>query len=88
MAVWRFVRPEYFRGETLPRRSDDLVLTAQGTEALFGLPDSRTPATVIAPDLSNLPPGRHAVNAETLEPVDEPAELPPADPDLPRSPGE
>ena len=88
MAVWRLVRPEFFRGETLPRRSDDLVLTAQGTEPLFGLPDSRTPATVIAPDLSNLPPGQRAVNAETLEPVDEPAELPPADPSLPRSPGE
>lgn len=86
MIVWRLVRPEFFQGRTLPRRSDDLVLSPEGTEPLFGLHDSRIPATIIAPDLSNLPPGQQAVNAETLEPVDEPAELPPADPDLPREP--
>ncbi|NUU05901.1 APC family permease [Leifsonia sp. C5G2] len=86
LVIWRIVRPDFFQGRTLPRRSDDLVLTAQGTEAVFGLPDSRTPATVIAPDLSNLPPGQQALNAETGEPVAEPAELPPADPDLPREP--
>jgi len=84
MVVWRLIRPEFFKGQTLPRRSDDLVLSPQGTEAVFGLPDSRTPATVIAPDLSNLPPGQTALNAETLEPVEEPSELPPPDPDLPR----
>lgn len=86
LVIWRIVRPDFFRGRTLPRRSDDLVLTTQGTEAVFGLPDSRTPATVIAPDLSNLPPGQQAINAETGEPVEAPAELPPADPDLPREP--
>lgn len=86
LVIWRIVRPDFFRGRTLPRRSDDLVLTAQGTEAVFGLPDSRTPATVIAPDLSNLPPGQQALNAETGEPVQAPAELPPTDPDLPREP--
>lgn len=86
LVIWRIVRPDFFRGRTLPRRSDDLVLTTQGTEAVFGLPDSRTPATVIAPDLSNLPPGQQAINAETGEPVQAPSELPPADPDLPREP--
>ncbi|SEB05446.1 APC family permease [Leifsonia sp. 21MFCrub1.1] len=86
LIVWRLIRPDFFRGRTLPRRSDDLVLSPEGTEAVFGLPDSRMPATVIAPDFSNLPPGERPVNAETLEPVEEPAELPPSDPDLPREP--
>jgi hypothetical protein len=83
LVIWRIIRPDFFQGRTLPRRSDDLVLPG-AREAGFGLPDSRLPATVIAPDLSNLPPGQRVVNADTLEPVDEPAELPPADPDLPR----
>ncbi|WP_374008452.1 APC family permease [Leifsonia sp. LS-T14] len=86
LVVWRLIRPDFFQGRTLPRRSDDLVLSPEGTEAVFGLPDSRIPATVIAPDLSNLPPGQRAVNAETLEPVEEPSELPPSGPDLPREP--
>ena len=88
MLIWRLVRPDYFKGMTLPRRSDDLVLSAAGTEPVFGLPDSRVPPTIIAPDLSNLPPGQTALNAETLEPVEEPSELPPADPNLPREPRE
>ena len=58
--------PSYFRGKTLPRRSSgDLLL--RGEQALGGpqlaLPDSRE-ATVIAPDLSNLPPGQAAVDPE------------------------
>jgi hypothetical protein len=88
MIVWRVIRPQYFRGETLPRRSDDLVLSPAGTEPAFGLPDSGVPPTVIAPDLSNLPPGRTALNADTHEPVEEPSDLPPADPDLPRKESE
>ena len=64
------------------------MLSPAGTEPVFGLPDSRIPATVIAPDLSNLPPGQQAINADTLEPVEEPSELPPADPDLPRKESE
>ena len=34
---------------------------------MFGLPDSGDMPTVIAPDLSNLPPGETAVNPETGE---------------------
>ncbi len=86
MVVWRFVRPDFFLGRTLPRRSDDLVLSPEGAEPVFGLPDSRVPATVIAPDFSNLPPGRTPLDADTLEPVEEPAELPPEDLGLPRDP--
>jgi hypothetical protein len=36
-------------------------------EAHFGLPDSGDMPTVIAPDLSNLPPGETALNPETGE---------------------
>jgi len=86
MIVWRIIRPDYFQGRTLPRRSDDLILepVAVGDELPFGTAASRLPATVIAPDFSNLPEGRTPVNADTLEEVDEPSDLPPADPDLPR----
>ncbi|QIZ98581.1 APC family permease [Leifsonia sp. PS1209] len=84
MAIWWWRRPDYFRGRTLPRRSDDLVLSPEGVVPAFGLPDSGIPPTIIAPDFSNLPPGQTPINAETLEPVKEPSELPPDDPALPR----
>jgi len=86
MIVWRIIRPDYFQGRTLPRRSDDLILepVAVGDELPFGTAASRLPATVIAPDFSTLPEGQTPVNADTLEEVDEPSDLPPADPDLPR----
>jgi amino acid transporter len=69
MAVWWIASPSYFHGHTLPRRtSADLVLVpAVGVEPMFGLPDSGDVPTVIAPDLSNLPPGETAVNPETGE---------------------
>ena len=69
MIAWRIASPDYFRGLTLPRRSsaDLVLLPAQGVEAMFGLPDSGEVPTVIAPDLSNLPPGETAVNPETGE---------------------
>ena len=58
--------PQYFRGETLPRRSSgDLLLYGEhppGADPVT-LPDSRE-ATVIAPDLSNLPPGQIAVDPQ------------------------
>ncbi len=80
MFIWWLVRPDFFRGQTLPMRSDDLVLASvEGGLVGFGLPDSGTFATVIAPDLSNLPPGQTAINAETGEPVQTPSELPPTD---------
>ena len=69
MIAWRIASPDYFKGLTLPRRSsaDLVLLPAQGVEAMFGLPDSGEVPTVIAPDLSNLPPGETAVNPETGE---------------------
>lgn len=86
MIIWRLIRPDYFKGLTLPRKSDDIVLVPEpvGADTVFGGVAARLPATVIAPDFSNLPDGQTPVNADTLEPVDEPADLPPADPDLPR----
>ncbi len=83
MVVWRLIKPDFFKGLTLPRRSDDLVLApGEGVVPSFGLSDSGDMATVIAPDLSNLPPGRTAINAETGERVDTPSNLPPADPNM------
>ena len=69
MAVWWLASPDFFRGRTLSRRSSaDLVLTpATAVEPMFGLPDSGDMPTVIAPDLSNLPPGETALNPETGE---------------------
>ena len=69
MVIWWLASPDFFRGRTLSRRSSaDLVLTpATAVEPMFGLPDSGDMPTVIAPDLSNLPPGETAVNPETGE---------------------
>ena len=53
-------RAAFFRGETLPRKSyGELVLVPASGSVVptVGLPDSGHQATVIAPDLSNLPPG-------------------------------
>jgi len=66
MVGWQLVRPDYFRGETLARMHD-LVLEPTGTGPRFGLPDSGDMTTIIAPDLSNLPPGETAVDPETGE---------------------
>ena len=70
---WR-VAPAYFRGEMLPKRSHgDLLLLGEvplGVEPI-ALPDSREDI-VIAPDLSNLPPGQQAVNPATGEVFDKP----------------
>ena len=69
MIAWWLASPDFFRGRTLSRRtSADLVLAPPvAVEAMFGLPDSGDVPTVIAPDLSNLPPGETAVNPETGE---------------------
>lgn len=63
--------PSYFQGRTLPRGSaGDLLLYG---DILRGgavvLPDSRE-ATIIAPDLSNLPPGQRAVDPASGETFD------------------
>ncbi|MDR3660392.1 MAG: APC family permease [Mycobacterium sp.] len=66
MVGWRLWHPDYFRGLTLPRRHDLVLETATDTTvARFGLPDSGDLPTVIAPDLSNLPPGETAVDTGT-----------------------
>ncbi len=69
MVLWRVAAPPYFHGLTLPRRSSaDLVLAPPvNIEPTLGLPDSGDMPTVIAPDLSNLPPGETAINPETGE---------------------
>ncbi len=66
MFVYQAIAPEYFRGETLPKaHSGDLILVGGGDRPLgVRLPDSRE-MTVIAPDLSNLPPGLEAVDPST-----------------------
>jgi amino acid transporter len=68
MLVWQWIEPAYFRGETLPRRdSSDLILVGGGgIPTGFRLPDSAE-GTVIAPDLSNLPPGQTAIDPRTGE---------------------
>jgi amino acid transporter len=69
MAVWWIASPAFFHGHTLPRRSSaDLVLAPPvNVEPTLGLPDSGDMPTVIARDLSNLPPGETAINPETGE---------------------
>ena len=69
MVLWRVVSPDFFRGVTLPRRSHDLVLETvpdqEAAVARFGLPDAGDVPTIIAGDLSNLPPGEKAIDPLT-----------------------
>jgi amino acid transporter len=67
MFIYSYISPSYFRGETLPRgdAGELLLVPADGSVALFGLPDSGEMPTVIAPDLSNLPPGETAIDPFT-----------------------
>ena len=69
MVIWWLASPDFFHGLTLSRRSSaDLVLEpAVNIEPTLGLPDSGDMPTVIATDLSNLPPGETAINPETGE---------------------
>ncbi len=63
---WR--SPAFFRGKTLPMRSADLLLSGTEEEGMPStLPGSGEQATVIAPDLSNLPVGQSAIDPETGE---------------------
>ncbi len=57
MFVYAARAPEFFRGQTLAMGSADLMLEGAAASAGLRLPDSAIPGTVIAPDLSNLPPG-------------------------------
>jgi amino acid transporter len=56
MALYGRIAPAYFRGETLKPGTGDLLLDDDGTVTV-ALPDTNE-RTVIAPDRSNLPPGR------------------------------
>jgi amino acid transporter len=56
MLVYSRIAPPFFRGETLVPGTHDMVLET-GVRPHVGLPDSEE-HTVIAPDLSNLPPGQ------------------------------
>ena len=60
MLVYSRVNPPFFKGETLVPGGYDLVLATEGGPKM-GLPDSEE-RTVIAPDLSNLPPGQEPVD--------------------------
>ena len=73
MGIWALRQPDFFRGKTLARRSDDLVLApGDGRVPSFGLPDSGRMPEVIAPDLSNLPEGQEAIDAVTGKKVTKP----------------
>jgi amino acid transporter len=73
MGIYWIVKPDFFRGRTLARRSEDLILApGLGRVANFGLPDSGRMPEVIAPDLSNLPPGQTAIDAVTGKKVTKP----------------
>jgi amino acid transporter len=78
MAIQWGVHPAFFQGKTLARASHgDLLLEGeQYAPRSAALPDSYE-AIVIAPDLSNLPTGAHAVNPESGEVFEAPT--PPVD---------
>jgi len=70
MLVWRLIDPTFFKGFTLAKASygELVLLPATGSVVPhLGLPDSGPEATVIAPDLSNLPPGYSAADVEPAE---------------------
>jgi amino acid transporter len=56
MTAYNAVAPAYFRGETMRPGTGDLLLEPDGVVTV-ALPDTNE-RTVIAPDRSNLPPGR------------------------------
>ncbi len=75
MLVYRMVAPPFFRGETLARRgAHDLALGGMARESAsvregLGMPGSSLCDIVISPDLSNLPRGSSAIDAETGEDI-------------------
>jgi len=66
MEIYARIAPAFFRGETLTPGSSDLLLAGRNRPTL-GLPDSHE-GTVIAPDLSNLPPGRQPYGGDDDQP--------------------
>jgi amino acid transporter len=57
MLIYARIAPAFFKGETLREGTPDLLLEAPEEGPTLRLPDSHE-ETVIAPDRSNLPPGR------------------------------
>ncbi|MGA1813371.1 APC family permease [Frondihabitans sp. 4ASC-45] len=90
MLLWRWRRPEFFRGETLVKRSDYVLAPGEGVVANFGLPDSGYFPTVVASDLSNLPTGAIAIDTETGKRVrgTRRTGVAPASPSVPTSPSD
>ena len=67
MEVYARIRPAYFTGQVLTRGQHELVLApGAGVVPHLGLPDSGQMPTIIAPDLSNLPPGERAVDVRDV----------------------
>jgi len=64
MVIYNIVAPAFFRGDTMRPGVPDLVLAGESDIEYSGLPDSGLPGTVIAPDLSNLPPGAEVEDPE------------------------
>ena len=67
LAIQWLTAPDYFQGKTLPQSSHRDLVLADGQPDVHGhvrLPDV-TEYTVIAPDLSNLPPGATALDPQT-----------------------
>ena len=80
MLAWRWRAPAYFLGQTLTKATPEYVLEQEGgVSAGARLPDSHE-AIVIAPDLSNLPSGQHAIDVRTHEELPHDDERPPAPP--------
>jgi amino acid transporter len=69
MLVWWWRNPSFFRGQTLSKRADYVLAPGEGVVANFGMPDSGYFPTVVAQDLSNLPTGAIAIDAETGRPI-------------------
>ncbi|ROQ40041.1 amino acid/polyamine/organocation transporter (APC superfamily) [Frondihabitans sp. PhB188] len=69
MLIWRWRKPDFFRGQTLTKRADYVLAPGEGVVANFGMPDSGYFPTVVAQDLSNLPTGAIAIDAETGKPI-------------------
>jgi amino acid transporter len=64
MFVYNAIAPAYFRGETLRAGTPDLLLEPPADQGRLRLPDSYE-ETVIAPDRSNLPPGREPFDPQS-----------------------
>jgi amino acid transporter len=67
MFIWWAISDDFFVGRTLPMRANhDLVLAGPHVAMeSIRMPDSGLPEIVIAPDLSNLPPGAKVVDLAT-----------------------